>query len=215
MPMVSNQPAKQPITFDAQGTGQSPGSPGNNLSWTHTVAGNAIIVCLMQIYTAQTWTVKIGTTSIPQIGSLKATTSSQVSSNPIYLYMFGLMNPPIGSGLTVNIQASSSCYLLANSFSYKNVKSIGSPATTTSTTGTSLSQTVSSAPGHQIVQAFTVGSGTISTALSAYNKNSRSTQTGYIATVFGDAAGASSVNFTATANYDYYGWGGMAVDLST
>ena len=66
-----------------------------------------------------------------------------------------------------------------------------------------------------VVQMFGLSNSASGTTISSYNKNSRYYNGGNFApTLLGDANGSSSVSFTATANGNAYGYGGIAVDLS-
>lgn len=190
------------VTFDAAGAGYFSG--GASGSWAHTIAAGANCCMVGLSCNATTPTVKVGTTSMTQIG---ATQSVDASGK---YQIFALLNPPTGAQ-TINVTNAAN-FTNGDSVSYNNVLSIGSLQNSTGS-GTAASQAASSAVGRMVFQMF--GS-TANGATSAYNQTQRyfhqDPGTNYPVTV-GDAPGAGTVNFTATLPVSGT-WIGMAVDLT-
>jgi hypothetical protein len=129
-----------------------------------------------------------------------------------YVAVFILPNILGGAQNLVVTPAYSTTYLKSNVVAYPSVRSWATPVTTTGT-GTAMSHTVSSAAKRIVAQCFVPVS---PPSISGYNQNSRwnnNTGTWTTPVQIGDAAGAASVPFTATASSSVP-WGSMAVELS-
>lgn len=153
------------------------------------------------------FTVTVGGVSVPQLGIVDYATGGGGDG---YAIVFGLLNPPQGTQ-TVVATAPNSSYNTGDSISYKNVSSLGTVATTSGST-TSAAQSVSSGVNQMVAQAFTnynPGS------FSSYNQTQRYSGGGGTGAggplLLGDAFGASTVNFSATAPTS--GFGGIALPL--
>jgi hypothetical protein len=190
------------VTFDAAGAGYFSG--GATGSWAHTIAAGANCCMVGLSCGAVTPTVKVGTTSMTQVGA------TQSPDGTGRYQIFALLNPPTGAQ-TIFVTAASN-FTNGDSVSYNNVLSIGSLQTSTGS-GTAASQAVSSAVGRMVFQMF--GSNANGTT-SAYSQTQRyfhqDPGTNYPVTI-GDAPGAATVNFAATLPVSGT-WNGMAVDLT-
>lgn len=186
------------VTYDATGAGNS--SNTLSLTYLHTIAGNGILVGL-DVFgitgSIPSATATVGSTNIPLLDSvLYYSVSSPIVSN-FTIFLFGLLSPPTGSQtISINVSGPVSAIISANSVSYKNVSSFGSPVTNTSATGTALSLSVP-APGSYQIAFAAFGS---DTALSSFNQTNRSnTSYSNIADLgLSDAPGGSTVNFSCT-----------------
>jgi len=198
-----------PIAFDAVGAGYTGTTTGP--SWSHTIgaAANAIVAFVQPFIanSSPTITAKVGTTSMSQLGVI----SNYESGSGFFtsVYVFGLLNPPTGAQ-TIAVTASNSASTSANSLSFTNVASFGTPTTASGASGNP-SMTVSSASGQVIAQAF----GGYTTNFTAYNQtqeyNAAFVSSHNLSAVMGYAAGASSVTFSATGSQP---WGGIALPLN-
>jgi hypothetical protein len=211
-------PITQPLNagtpaFDAVGGGGNYSSaltnPYMNLSWTHTAAGNGVLV--FNDFDATNGQGNVTAT----YGGRRMTSLGVFNySGVVYMMAWGLLYPPPGLQ-TVNLEVSapgnSQTYVVtANSVSYTNVSGFGTMATSSGTT-TTPSITVSSAAGQMVAAA--IGSTTTATNMTGFNQSSRWNESGavYLATIIGDASGASSVTFSATATAG--GWGCVGVPI--
>jgi hypothetical protein len=199
---------------------------GNFLTITgsHTAAASDNYVVVPIIFDASTSvltsinrTVTYGTQSMSSLGALQINSVSNV-----WVEFFGLFGPVAGAQtITATIASINTLNgLLGSSSSYSGVGTVGALTTTTGASANP-SQTVSSAVGDMVVQAFaafrTGGSAlTMSSYSQTQRSNSGSVAVGSFALVldFGDAVGAASVSFAATASStsgEFFG--GMAVNL--
>jgi hypothetical protein len=173
------------VTFDAAGAGYNAG--GASGSWAHTISGNAVLVGVA--CSANPPTVKVGTTSMTSLG-----TPINLGGSFNY-FIFGLLNPPTGAQ-TIAV-TNGSLFTNGDSVSYSGVGSIGTYATT-SGSGTTISQTVSSASGQMV---FHVCGKNLDGTFGAYNQTQRysgGTPGNSPPLLMGDAPGAGSVSFTVT-----------------
>lgn len=105
---------------------------------------------------------------------------------------------------TIAVTSSVSATMRVQSLAYSGVTTAGTLATTGTLSGASLSQTVASTAGNMVTQAFGHYPQNNSGALSAYNRTERRNVSALISIyqvnfIVGDAAGATSIGFTATA----------------
>jgi hypothetical protein len=211
--------------FDAVSTAgsYSAGSTPATFTLSITAAANATVgLVYLEIYDSVaaseiplnfTYTVTWGGQTCTYLCG-QAENNSTANTNSFSVFL-GIMNPPTGAQ-TVSVsvgQTSQTLFVGGRAFSYTGVGSIGA-ATTVFGNGTALSQTVSSATGGLIVQAFSTNGG--STAPTSYSGTSRATQISGDFTnadnwIVGDVAGAASVTITATATAGL--WDGLAVWL--
>ena len=200
------------VAYDATGAGAN--ASAASLSWSHTISGNAVVAWFSAAVDSSTAsaTAQVGTTAMTQLASL----INIANASGVYLHMFafGLLNPPTGSQtITASTSSGTTRYLAANSVSYFRVSSFGTPATTTGT-GTTASQSVTSTPGRTVAQAFT-DIAAAPGSFSAYSPTQRSNIAAVSGTnkalVIGDGPGAATVNFSATQPSSAYG--GIAVPL--
>jgi hypothetical protein len=178
-------------SHDATGVGSHTTTAGTVFTWSHILASSASAILIeFNVFDLNTYTVssvKVGTTSATLLGSK--------TSGSITGYLYELLSPPTGAQ-TITVTLSASNYLTGNSDSYNGVSSFGTVATN-SGSSTAASVSVSSAVG-QVAVAVIFEDG--ASALTAFNQTSRwnagDNFGGY--GVFGDAAGASTVSFSAT-----------------
>lgn len=195
---------KPPVTYDATGAGAT--GHVTSLSWSHTIGAQAkAVIVAATMEGTGTATAKVGSTSMTQL----AGPVGDYSGIGDYLVMFGLLNPPTGAQ-TVSITFGGTDYAAANSVSYLNVSSFGSPVTATGNSA-SLAVTATSASGQMVAQAFAG----LQSTISSYNQTSRYNAP-YASGVhqpllIGDAPGASTVNFTASQTSNP--WAAAAVPL--
>lgn len=207
-------PRVSTVAFDAISTG-SVGSNQTSFGDTITIAAdaNAAIFWLwiyVTIVTRPTISVTLGGVSMTEHSTIRYYTDGAFFS--LHLTAFRLANPPTGSNKAIAVNTSNGVYFGTHTTSYKNVTTIGSGVTTSAAT-TNLSQTgVTSASGHLLAHAFAAYQANIT----SYNQTTRANvpyaSGAQLPAVIGDAAGASSVNFTASTTSA--AWGGMAIDLS-
>lgn len=210
-------------TYDASGAGYL--GTSTSPSWSHDIGSAAkALVVFISAYTNSgspvPSSVKVGGTSLTELGSLGTYGSSVWNAGGgfyLYLYAYGLIDPPTGpQTIAISYAGGTGWQTAASSVSYETVSSFGTVTTAGPTAGTSASQSVSSATGDRIAQAFTCG-GESSGSFSSYSETSRySAAFGSSvnpALVIGDAAGATTVPFTATAPTGAASWGGIAVPL--
>lgn len=118
-----------------------------------------------------------------------------------WVEFFVLFGPVGAQTITANISSVNTLnFLVGSSRSYSGVGSVGT-VTSTGAINANPSQTVTSATNDMIVQVFTAVASGIT--LSSYNKTQRYNSGTFNSTqvfLLGDAAGASSVTFTATAS---------------
>ena len=203
---MSGQGLNRPA-FDSVGAGYKAG--GGSGSWSHTLGSNAkALVVPVLCNAASGVTVNIdGTTPL----TLLRTPVTITTGGTLYLYLFGLINPPTGAH-TINV-ANASSYLVANSSAYTNVVGFGSPQSKTGA-GTAATQTATTSnPGRVWFQAF----GSIANAAAtAYSQTERWNGWASGSTFplnFGDAAASTIATDFATTNSNTNGWGGVAVEL--
>lgn len=152
---AANLTPKNFVTFESQSALQKngTGSATSNLSlsWTHTIAGNCLVIPYISetIGTATTATGTVGGTSMTNLSYFQYY-SINFSGNLYYIYagMLGLLSPPTGSQtVTLNLPSGSSGWLVGGSLSYRNVKSFGTVVSNTSPNGVG----VSAVPANQMV----------------------------------------------------------------
>jgi hypothetical protein len=190
-------------THDATGAGSFTATSATSFNWTHVIGATANAILIEFFTTASVSSVRVGGVSATLLGST-------VISSPYTVYVYRLVNPPTGSQ-PVQVNLSSSSNLVGNSDSYIGVASFGTVATNSSTSSTSASLSVSSGSGQTAVTAmFSVANH----GFSAFNQTSRWNSGNATATFYGvagDAAGASTVSFTATSPGT--AWGAVGVSL--
>lgn len=186
-------------------------SSGGTLTWTDTIgASDTGITVVIDGYSASptaTVTCKVGSTSMTLASQLQNYYFD--GSGYCALYFFTLLNPPTGSQ-TITATPSLADAMCGNSTTYTKVTGFGIPATNTGTT-TAASLSVPSGAGQLVV----AGLGGYATAWSAFNQTSRWNEPFHsgvnLATLIGDAPGASSVSFTGTTSAT--GWGAIGVPV--
>lgn len=217
--LVPPNPGSGSITHDANAhpSSQYSGTTGlETLTWNHTCGANAnYFVVRVAFYTTQSATVSVSYDGV----AMQLLQSVAFGNSTAQIY--GLANPVTGSAqqVSVTVWTPTGSYVdavVAESDSYNGVGSVGAASTNTGS-GTSLSQTVTSATGDYIVQSFMeVATGA---TLASYNQTQQFNS--YVAVgasnlvlLAGDAAGASSVSFTATASTSGFSqWAAAAVNL--
>jgi hypothetical protein len=195
------------VSGDSVGTGAF--AQGTSWSWLHQVDGTALVVWVaVDSASSVTLSVDVGGVAMTELGSVA------YSTDPT-LYAFGLIPAPQGTE-AITVTASATCQIAANSVSYYDVSSFGTPVSATGT-GTSLSQTVASGWGNMVAQAFAAGTPAAGQILSGYNQQELSDivyVTGNnVALNIGQAEGASTVEFTAEGTQSGVPWGALAVPL--
>jgi hypothetical protein len=201
------------VFFQAAGAGNSAVNVSGgtqNITWTHTATGPVLAYVNAGTHTSLSITVSYGGVSMPQLGTSVVYINS---GGTIYtLAVFGLLTPASGSQtVSATATGATNARIIGDSVSYSNVSRFGT-VVTTSGSGTSLTQSVSSTPGQMVSQAF--GAGNTTTTLSAYNQTSRfsGNQGGLVPLQIGDAPGAASTSFSATLSTSA-AWAGIAVPL--
>lgn len=189
------------VQYDNRGAGATNNAPGS-LSWTHACSGTDRAAIVYVRFSASALT---SLSMSATYGGIPMTLASQsptiiVSSRRYIAFAFILMNPPAGSQ-TVTVTESHSSVTgpewSANSVSYTGVS--GYTASTTGGSGTSYTDTITSATNRRVSEAiFAFGTAGFNTD---YSQTSRFafTSGGLRTLVAGDAAGAPSVAFTTTA----------------
>ncbi|MDM3932420.1 hypothetical protein QRB32_09430 [Mycobacterium intracellulare subsp. chimaera] len=192
------------------------GTTADTLSWSHAIAGPCVVMAVayqQNSPTLPTLTPKVGGVAMTRLGANANYYS--VSGYYIWALLFGLIGAPTGSGVTVSIAASANQqYWVANSVSYKNVSSFGTPQFTGNGAASTPSHAVSADTRQLIVQAFAGwnGFGTYNQAQrfnSPFNPGGSQVKP----LIIGDAPGAGTVNFSTTGTE--LAWGSAAVALNT
>jgi len=205
--------AEQPVEYDASASNTNTTNSNNtkSVSWTHTASGtNRMVIVVVGVlavsgnYTTVARTVTYGGF---QMMSLGAVHSGGSDNNPWVEYWY-LPNPPTGSQ-TVNVTVTKSGVvfyrLFGGSYSYTNCNGVTGFTTGSGTTaGTALSQTVSSQTAERVLQTFESYNGLGSGSITSYNQTQITSLAAAgsgadDALLIGDAAGASSISYTATA----------------
>lgn len=141
---------------------------------------------------------------------------STPSTSHYYIGLFYLLNPPTGTQtVSMSLNSTASMFAAANSVAYTSVSSVGTPVSGAgSANGTIASHTVSSAVGQMVVQLFTNTSSAPGT-FTSYNQTQRYLQAGVSSSnppiIIGDAAGASSVLFSATQSSSVFGSAALSI----
>lgn len=203
------------VNYDASGGGNSAllnSSGTNTITWTHTAAGPVLAFVNAGTHATPTITVTYGGVSMTQLGI--AGSFYSVSGSMYSLAVFGLMNPASGpQTVSAAVNSTTNSRIVGDTVSYSNVAAFGTAAVTTGT-GTSLTQSVSSARAQMVAQAFGAAAGTAIT-LSAYNQTSRysGSSGSFNPLLIGDAPGNPSVSFSATLSASDP-WASIAVPLT-
>jgi hypothetical protein len=203
------------VAYDSAGSSPYINSTSANPTLTHVIGGTANAILVHVAWDSTDTTVsgaKVGTTSLTLLENLNFTGTSHLS---VYGLSPAQGTLPTGSQ-TITVTATSSSGGLgvaAQSVAYTGVASFGTPATGSGGLFSgNASVTASSSSGNMVANSIATSS-TSSGALGSYSQTSRlNLATGTSdPLVVGDAAGSSSVTFTATtANF---GWGAVAVNL--
>jgi hypothetical protein len=177
-------------TFDAVGTGIFPNYGNTSWSWSHTISGNCVVIDFVT---------NNQTVSSVQVGGVSAT---QVASKPLgssggtqTAYKYILLNGPTGTQ-PVAVTLAATGVVVGNSVSYNSVGSYGTAATAFGS-GSTASVSVTSATGQLAIASIFADTA----ALASFNQTSRwnNGNASVAYGVAGDAAGASTVAFSATA----------------
>jgi hypothetical protein len=140
--------ASSNVLFDAVGAGKSSGvSFVTSISWSHTATAGAYVVVAALIGGSGTTTATYGGTAMTLLGSIG---SNNVPGNGV-TYLFGLASAP--SGAQTVLVSFPSQNAVGNSVSYKNVASVGTPATAFGAS-TSHSQAMTCTTGQVIIHAY-------------------------------------------------------------
>lgn len=230
------------IAFVATGSGGDGGSAG---VYTYngpnvTTAGHTVIVwCLNGVYNdTPVTTVTYGGTAMHKHGEVEVGASLSPEIDAFTLSAFSIVvdgsTVPTGTQSVVVTMDTADSFQAqwSQAFEYSGVGAITSVSlqSTAYTTGSALSQSATSSTGDLVSQAFAACFANPGGALTftGYNQTSRwqstagdTQQNQYGNLLVGDAAGASSVSFTATSQYNNSGtetttpvsWTGGALDL--
>jgi hypothetical protein len=190
-------------------------------SWSHTIAtGDNYVVVAVNFYTTKVfanvvYAATYGGASMASLGVV------EYNSGFCGIALFGLAAPASGSKsvvISVSGGVGTAIAIAGNSVSYSGWSSTSAATTASGAQSTSVALTVASQTGDAVVQVFGLaGSG--SAALSSYNGTTRwnegtVSEGDAITMVMGDAEGASSVVFDATASSpSTQVWGSIAVSL--
>ena len=214
--------AKGPVTFDNPAwLATGPGTAGNagTLSFTDIIpVGTSYTLVWSQMLCAAaspTVSVTIGGVSATLVDSLQI---ALTGGNNLFLFCFGLANPPTGSQ-TVSYTTSSNLACGWDTVHYSKVASVGPAIHLGYQSGqTSITLPVTDSR-FMYAQAFTYGATGAGQAFTAYSQTQRYV-VGAVANVngplvIGDAAGTdSSLTFSATRPDTTNPWGGMIVPLN-
>ena len=192
-------------TYDSVGAGYKNG--GGSGSWSHTIGATATALLVPVLCNDSA---SVAVTVDGQAMTKLCTQVTITTGGTLYLYLFGMLNPPTGTK-TVAVTGANN-YLVANSAAYTNVVAFGCPQAVSSA-GTSASHATKATPGRALFQVF----GSIANAAAtSYSQNERWngwTNGSTFPMNFGDA-GASTPSVTfATTNGNTNGWGSIAVEL--
>lgn len=197
------------VVFEAVGTGGE-NTNNNALSWTHDSAGGpscgVVLIGAIQ-YTAGAPSITC-TYGNSQFTYTLAEFNYQTGTTPFGMFAFGIVGAPSGTQ-TVTIGASGATIgqLSGNTLSYQNVGSFGDFYTNTGK-GTAFSLSgIASTTGQLVVGGFA----DVANVITGFNQTPRWAQnvTASIPMVIGDAAGGSTVNFTAATSATNY-WAALA-----
>lgn len=199
-------------TFKSAATGLNLfNQAGGTKTWTHNIESDADFIVLVvnaQGTTAVTVTnVKVGGVAVTAGPGVNFVTGSPNSS---WLLIYYLQLPPTGNNKTVQLDISGgSVNIIANSFTYSGVSSVGESGTTSGKFFGTLSHSVPTAANQTVLHAF----GNIA-SLSAYNAANVRWNTADGARV-GDFPGTgSNVNVSATNSGSYGQWGSAYLRLN-
>jgi hypothetical protein len=227
------------IVFDAVGDGFQAAtaiSEGPSLSpdplWSHTIAGNAVVAFFSiqcnggpgSDATAPTVTAHVGDTAMTPFGDPLLFTSYEAGGYVFgyWLYAFGLLNPPTGDQ-TLTISALPTVGftrdMSANSVSFANVSSFGTPVTASDPVGgfghaPLLSATVMT--GYKIAQGFTSDSNldfSLYSQTEDWNAAGVSSSGAGLPMVIGHAGGTSGSETTFSASVHNHPWAGIAIPV--
>jgi hypothetical protein len=138
------------VAFDAVGGADSTGSgTASTLTWSHTAAAGAYAVVFIEVVNNTTVSsVTYGGTAMTKLGSVLLNNSAVQG----ILYMYGLASVASGAK-TVSVTIATASLAVANSVSYTNVTSVGTPATIFGSSA-SPSQALTCTSGQMLVHAF-------------------------------------------------------------
>jgi hypothetical protein len=132
--------------------------------------------------------------------------------------LYSLLNPAVNTTATVAITFAASVTISSNSFSYRNVSTIGTLVTNGSSSATSLSLTIPSATGHTPFAFFGTGSFSsvqwVPAAPPATVEWLPAAGSSFREVFAADMAGASSAVFNATIGSSALALGAIGCDLS-
>lgn len=204
------------VRFDSLGASDK--GLKSSWAWSHTLGANAtaLFVHLYLTYTTApgALTVKVGSTTIPNMVNLPVGTQSGITCVAL---SYAILNPATGVQAMTAQLASGSAYIAVNSVAYTNVSSLGAPVTNTGISTSLSSGSVTAQSPQAISQMFGLGLSAVTT-ISSYNYTQRSTIQAISGSnntmLIGDAPGNAGVNLTATGSPSDY-WGSIAIPLLT
>lgn len=217
--VIPPSPGAGMITWDATYSGTPYNGTVNNfvtINYNHTVATTAnYLIVRLGFYSTYT---PVG--AVTYAGqTMQLLVSQRAADNNTYIQIYGLPNPATGTN-----QVSVTLYsplgnaisdVAVESDSYIGVASVDAGATNSGNLS-SPSLTVPSASGNDIVQGFSASA--VGAGLTSYNQTRRydsgllQNVSNNLELIAGDAAGGSSVIFTAAGTPNY--WVGAAVNLT-
>jgi hypothetical protein len=216
--------AGAPVAFGAVGGGNSTNlsnATSGSISWTHTIATGDLSVLVFVDYCPTAGTT--GYTSAITYGGTAMTLLQRQASSVAGGAAFAVteawvLKAPASGSKTVTVSLSGATgggfgTVSGDSVSYSASK-IGTVGPNTGGGSSTLSMSAASTTGNMVVGAFGVSQNFSGLpTLSAYTKTQRYNSTGL---VIGDAAGASSVSFGATASGTAANvqWAGITVELT-
>jgi hypothetical protein len=182
-------------------------SSGSSNSWSHTVGNFSNRILLVWVDTG------LGVSGVTFNGvALTQLAVVNYNSNNEHLYLFYLLNPPVGT-YTVAVTASGTTYIVGLSESYYNAAQSGSFGTVASNagSGTASSNTVASTSTSQII-IDGVNNGAASTATPTAGQTKRY-QTASSGAAAGDIA-ATGGNMTLSWSFSSGVWAEISVPLN-
>lgn len=218
---------KQRVTPDALGTVallyNQTGATSYTANGSHNAAGGAnnVVIAYMNV--------SHGTQPLPTLSviydpgganlAMTQVPSGDANATTLDVVAFYLFNPPAGAktvAYTISgANTTQAYYATCNTVSYNDVGSIGTPVTAVNTASSAMSlPSVPITLDGMVSMMFgtSVNSGS---AISAFNQTQRFNEAAASASIYaliGEALGAPTVNFTATAPSSTH-WGGLAIPM--
>lgn len=209
-------PAAQ-ARIDAVGAGSTGSS--TTPSFTHTINGNAIVLFCNIVTlgsTPGTVTATCGGVSMTALASVPNYYAISPTDNNVSMYAFGLINPPTGNQTVAMTFTDwgSKHQIAANSLSYFNVSTFGTPVADSGPGETTIK--IMSAENRLVANAFSGYTGGFSSYSQALRYRFSFVNGDHVSMIMGDAPIQDIANQPAlvfTSKNTSAGWGGIAVPM--